>query len=52
MNTFQRIAINTGGGDAPGVIHAAVQLYKALGGGWENMEPSASAAVQTTPPAK
>ncbi len=31
---------------------AVVQLYKALGGGWENMEPSARAQVQTTPPAK
>ncbi|HXJ58973.1 MAG TPA: efflux transporter outer membrane subunit [Verrucomicrobiae bacterium] len=31
---------------------ALVQLYKALGGGWENMEPSARAQVQTTPPAK
>jgi multidrug efflux system outer membrane protein len=31
---------------------AVVQLYKALGGGWENMEPSARAQAQTTPPAK
>ena len=31
---------------------AVIQLYKALGGGWEHMEPSAGAQVQTTPPAK
>jgi multidrug efflux system outer membrane protein len=31
---------------------AVVQLYQALGGGWENMEPSARAQVQTAPPAK
>jgi len=31
---------------------AVVQLYKSLGGGWENMEPSARAQAQTTPPAK
>lgn len=31
---------------------AVVQLYKALGGGWENLEPSARAQVQTTPSAK
>jgi multidrug efflux system outer membrane protein len=28
---------------------AVVQLYKALGGGWENMEPSAHPPVQTMP---
>ena len=36
MNTFKRIAINTGGGDAPGlnaVIHAAV--HAAHSQGWE-----------------
>jgi multidrug efflux system outer membrane protein len=31
---------------------AVIQLYKALGGGWENMEPSARAPVQTAPTAK
>ena len=31
---------------------AVIQLYKALGGGWENMELPAGAQVQTTPPAK
>jgi multidrug efflux system outer membrane protein len=31
---------------------AVVQLYKALGGGWENMEASARAQAQITPPAK
>ena len=31
---------------------AVVQLYKALGGGWEKMEPSAGALPQTTPPVK
>jgi outer membrane protein, multidrug efflux system len=31
---------------------AVVKLYKSLGGGWENMEPSARAQAQTTPPAK
>ncbi len=31
---------------------AVIQLYQALGGGWENMEPSARAEAQTTPPAK
>jgi multidrug efflux system outer membrane protein len=31
---------------------AVVQLYQALGGGWENMDPSARAQVQTTPRAK
>jgi multidrug efflux system outer membrane protein len=31
---------------------AVVQLYKALGGGWENMELSARAQAQTTPSAK
>jgi multidrug efflux system outer membrane protein len=31
---------------------AVVQLYKALGGGWENRELSARAQAQTTPPAK
>jgi multidrug efflux system outer membrane protein len=29
---------------------AIVQLYKALGGGWEKMEPSAQ--LQSPPPAK
>ena len=36
MNTFQRITINTGGGDAPGlnaVIHAVV--HAAHTHGWE-----------------
>jgi 6-phosphofructokinase 1 len=36
MNTFKRIAINTGGGDAPGlnaVIHAAVHAVHTHG--WE-----------------
>ena len=36
MNNIKRIAINTGGGDAPGlnaVIHAAV--YAARNHGWE-----------------
>lgn len=31
---------------------AVVQLYKALGGGWENMEPSAGAQAHITPSAK
>jgi len=31
---------------------AVVQLYKALAGGWENMEASARAQAQITPPAK
>jgi multidrug efflux system outer membrane protein len=31
---------------------AVVQLYKALGGGWENMEPSPLAQAQAAPPAK
>ena len=31
---------------------AVVQLYKALGGGWEHMEPSTGAQAQTTPHAK
>lgn len=30
---------------------AVVQLYKALGGGWENMEPSADARAPSAPPA-
>ena len=31
---------------------AVVQLYKALGGGWESLEPSARTQAQITPPAK
>jgi outer membrane protein, multidrug efflux system len=31
---------------------AVVQLYRALGGGWENLEPSARAQAQIAPPAK
>jgi outer membrane protein, multidrug efflux system len=31
---------------------AVVQLYRALGGGWENMEPSAHPPVQTKPSGK
>jgi outer membrane protein, multidrug efflux system len=31
---------------------AVVQLYRALGGGWENMEPSARVQVHATPPTK
>ncbi len=31
---------------------AVVQLYKALGGGWENMEPSAREQAQATPSGK
>jgi len=31
---------------------AVVQLYKALGGGWENMDPSAGAQAHITPSAK
>ena len=31
---------------------AVVQLYKALGGGWESLEPSTRTQAQITPPAK
>lgn len=31
---------------------AVVQLYRALGGGWENLEPAAGAPAQTTPPTR